>query len=111
MLGETVKEPTADDLKAISEKLEVINLQLARRSETRRKALHIAVLAVGILIVVGFAALLWIGSPYLGWDFNEPETAVIGTVFHSFEWAFVRIAPFALIGTIIGAILTRKKST
>lgn len=111
LLGETVKEPTADDLKAISEKLEVINLQLARRSETRRKALHIAVLAVGILIVVGFAALLWIGSPYLGWDFNEPETAVIGTVFHSFEWAFVRIAPFALIGTIIGAILTRKKST
>lgn len=54
LLGETVKEPTANDIKAISEKLEVINLQLARRSETRWKALHAAFLAIGILITAGF---------------------------------------------------------
>jgi len=110
LLGETIKEPTANDLKAISEKLEVINLQLAKRGETRRKALHVAFLAVGILITVGFLVLLRLGSPYLSWDLNDPETAVLGTVFHSIEWAFVRIAPFGLIGAIIGAILTGKKS-
>ena len=33
LLGETVTEPKADDLKAISEKLEIINLQLAQRVE------------------------------------------------------------------------------
>ncbi len=109
LLGEKVKEPTADDLKAISEKLEVINLQLARRSETRRKMFHTAFLGVSILIVIGFVVLSLIGSPYLGWDFSDPETAVIGTLFHSLEWAFVRIAPFALIGAIVGIILTRKK--
>ena len=31
LLGETIVEPKADDLKAISEKLEVINLRFARR--------------------------------------------------------------------------------
>ena len=40
LLGETVTEPEADDLKAISEKLEVINLQLAQRKTARRKMLH-----------------------------------------------------------------------
>ena len=37
LLGETVIETEADTLKAISEKLEVINLQLAQRKTTRRK--------------------------------------------------------------------------
>ena len=37
MLGETVIETEVDNLKAISEKLEVINLQLAQRKNTRRK--------------------------------------------------------------------------
>lgn len=33
LLGETIAEPKRDDLKAISEKLEVINLQLAKKAE------------------------------------------------------------------------------
>ena len=37
LLGETVAEPKRDDLKAISEKLEVINLQLAKKAAARRK--------------------------------------------------------------------------
>ena len=37
LLGEPVVEPTTDDLKILSEKLEVINLQLAKRSITRKK--------------------------------------------------------------------------
>ena len=40
LLGETVAEPEPDAIKALSEKLEVLNLQLARRKELRRKLLH-----------------------------------------------------------------------
>ena len=37
LLGEAVTEPEADDLKSISQKLEVINLQLSKRQQSRRK--------------------------------------------------------------------------
>ncbi len=37
LLGENIVESDADDLKAISAKLEVINLQLAQRKTTRKK--------------------------------------------------------------------------
>ena len=37
LLGETVAETKAEDLKTISEKLEIINLQLARRKDRHRK--------------------------------------------------------------------------
>lgn len=40
LLGETISESKADDLRAISEKLEVINLQLAQRKQGRQKAIH-----------------------------------------------------------------------
>ena len=36
LLGETVAQSKVDDLKAISEKLEIINLQLTQRKSTRR---------------------------------------------------------------------------
>ena len=40
LLGETIMEAEVDSLKAISEKLEVINLQLAQRKTRRRNLLH-----------------------------------------------------------------------
>ena len=40
LLGEKVSETKPDDLKVISERLEAINLQLARRKTLRRKILH-----------------------------------------------------------------------
>ncbi len=110
LLGETVVEAKADDLKAISEKLEVINLQLAHRKTTRQKVIHWFFISLCTVIVAIFAILIILNSPYLGWDYSQPETAVIGVVFHSFEWLFVRIAPFALIGAIVGACLTLKKA-
>ena len=45
----------------------------------------------------------------LNWDYSNPENAVLGVAFHSFEWLFVRIAPIILIVLIIGIFLTRKK--
>ena len=109
LLGETVTEPEADDLKAISEKLEVINLQLAQRKTARRRMLHWLFISLCVVIVIIFAALMVLNSPYLGWDYSDPETAVAGTAFHAFEWLFVRLAPTIFIGAIVGIFLTRKK--
>ena len=109
LLGETVIETEADTLKSISEKLEVINLQLAQRKTTRRKIIHWSLISLCAIIVIVFAILSALESPYLGWNYSDPETAVLGVAFHSFEWLFVRVAPIILIGTIIGIFLTRKK--
>jgi len=109
LLGETVVESKADDLKTISEKLEIINLQLAKRKETRRKTLHWLFISLCAVIVIIAAVLIALESPYSGWDYSDPETAVVGVAFHSFEWLFVRSAPPILIGVIIGIFLTRKK--
>lgn len=110
LLGEPVIEPEADAIKAVSEKLEVVNLQLARRTAMRRNALHWAFILAGAVVVLGFVVLVELGSPYADWDYGDPETAVFGATFHAFEWLFVRLAPIALAGALGGAILTRKKA-
>ena len=109
LLGENVIKSEASDLKAISAKLEVINLQLAQRKTTRKRILHWLLISLCIVIVAIFAILLEIESPYLGWDYSDPETAILGVAFHSLEWLFVRVAPIILIGAIVGIFLTRKK--
>ena len=108
LLGEAVTEAEADDLKAISEKLEIINLQLAQRKTARRKMLHWLCISLCAVIVIICAVLMALSSPYLGWDYSDPETAVVGVAFHAFEWLFVRLAPVIFIGAIIGILLTRK---
>lgn len=110
LLGETMAEPEEDGLRAICEKLEEINLRFAREKARRRKALHWILIALCAAIAIVFAALAAAGSPYLGWDFGEPETAVTGTVLHALEWLFVRAAPAVFLGAIVGAFLTRKKA-
>lgn len=109
LLGGTVVESEVDAVKALSEKLEIINLQLARRKTRRRTILHWMLIAFCVVIVAVSAALAVVNSPYLGWDFRDPETAVAGTVFHAFEWLFVRSAPIVLIAAIVGVYLTRKR--
>ena len=109
LLGETVVEMEADRLQAISEKLEVINLQLAQRKDTRRKILRGLLIALCVVIAAIFAALAVVNSPYLGWDYSDPETAVMGVGLHALEWLFVRTAPVVLLGAIVGIFLTRKK--
>ena len=109
LLGETVTEAEVDNLKAISEKLEVINLQLAQRKTTRRKIIRWLLVSLCAIILMIFAALIIWSSPYLGWDYSDPETAVLGVAFHSFEWLFVRVAPIILIAAIIGIFFTCRK--
>ena len=110
LLGETVAESEADEVKALPEKLEIINLQFARRKAMRRSALHWGLVAVCVGILAVAAVLVVVNSPYLGWDYSAPETAVMGVAIHAFEWAFVRLAPLALIVALVGVFLTRKKA-
>ena len=102
LLGETVIETEVDTLKAISEKLEVINMQLAQRKNTRRKMIHWSLILLCAIMVIVYAILFTLESPYLGWDYHDPETAVLGVAFHSLEWLFVRVAPILFIGAVIG---------
>lgn len=109
LLGETVVETEANGWKAIAEKLEVINLQLAQRKTTRRKLVHWVLIGLCILIAAMFVLLFFLKSPYLGWDYSDPETAVLGVAFHGLEWLFVRVAPLVLLGAIVGIFWTRNK--
>ena len=108
LLGENVMESEVDTVKTLSEKLEIINLQFARRKATRKAILHWLLIALCAGIVILAALLVAENSPYLGWDFSDPELAVAGTVFHAFEWHFVRLAPIVLIAAIVGIFMTRK---
>ena len=110
LLGETVPPSEADEVKALSEKLEIINLQFARRKAMRRSALHWLLIAVCVGILAVAAVLAVVHSPYLGWDYSAPETAVMGVAIHAFEWGFVRLAPFALVAALAGVFLTRKRA-
>ena len=110
LLGENVVVPEADTLKAISEKLEVINLQMAQKKDTRRKIIHWSLIGLCAIIMAVFVILYFWKSPYQAWDYANPETAVLGVAFHSLEWLFVRVAPLAFVGAIIGIVLTREKS-
>lgn len=109
LLGETVMETEADRLKAISEKLEVINLQLAQRKASGRRIIRWLLISLCAMIGMVFAALGIFNSPYLDWDYRDPETAVLGVAFHSLEWLFVRVAPMIFIAAIIGIFFTFKK--
>jgi len=109
LLGENLMEPEVDDLKAISAKLEAINLQLAQRKNIRKRILYWILISLCVTIAAIFAVLLALESPYLNWDYSNPETAVLGVGFHAFEWLFIRFAPIVLIGAIVGIFLARKK--
>ena len=61
------------------------------------------------MIITIFSVIIVLNSPYANWDYNDPETAVFGVVFHAFEWLFVRAAPVLFTGAAVGVILTRKK--
>lgn len=109
LLGETVIETKADDLKTICEKLEVINLQLAQRKQAGRKMLHWLSILLCAAIVMIFVILIELRSPYLSGMNGSLEEAMAGTALHGFEWLFVRVAPLLFAGALIGVFLTRRK--
>lgn len=110
LLGENLPESKEDDLKVISEKLEIINLQLSQRKKENRKIIHWSLISLCVIIIIIFLSLIFLNSPYFNWDYSKHENAVLGVAFHSFEWLFVRIGPIILMGLLIGVFLTRKKN-
>ena len=66
LLGENVIESEVDDLKAISAKLEVTNLQLAQRKTTGKRVLHWLLISLCAVTAVIFAILWTLESSYLG---------------------------------------------
>lgn len=109
ILGENIEEKEESDIKVISEKLEVINDKLSKNQNQKRKIFRWILILLGIILVGIFILLLLLNSPYLNWDYNNPEKAVLGVAFHSFEWLFIRTAPILLIVLIVGILLTRRK--
>lgn len=111
LLGEAPVKAESDDpdIKTLAEKLELINLQLARKKLARINALRILCISAFALTLVCLALLALIKSPYLGRNHGDPETAVLGTFFHIFEWAFVRVSPIIIIASAIGLALTYRK--
>lgn len=110
LLGERIGEPEEDGLKAIAAKLEVVNAQLARQAAARRRALRVVLASLGVITAAVLIALGRWGSPYLEWDYGDPETAVVGVAFHALEWAFSRAAPIILVAVIAGVILLRRRA-
>lgn len=108
LLGETIPEEKLDSLKEISQKLEIINLQLSQRRESKRKIWHYFFIILCIIIVLAIIGITIMGNTYMEWDYNNPELAVLGVEIHAFVWIFMRISPFVLIGSIIGIFLTKK---
>ena len=109
LLGEPIAEPTIDDLMILSKKLEVINLQLAKRSITKVKTIRWILISLCAVIVIIFIALAFMNSSYLDWNYNDPELAVAGTIMHGFEFLFVRLAPIAFFASVVGIVVTYKK--
>ena len=109
LLGETISEKEANTIQSLANKLEIINLQLAQRKESRQKILHISFILGSVLIIIGFLIMAALGSSYLTWTSNDMETAVLIVFLHGIEWLFIRVAPLLLIGALIGVYITRKK--
>ena len=103
ILGESIEEKETNDLKVISEKLEIINEQLSLSQKQKRKRNFIFWIIADIFVILLFILLAVLGSPYQSFDYSNPEWSVIGTLWHSFEWIFFRISPLLII--VITSIL------
>ena len=89
ILGENIEKKEKDDLKVISEKLEVINEQLSNyQKEKRKKKIH-ALIIIDISIILLFILLAILGSPYQTWDYSITEWAILGTFYQAFDILYV----------------------
>lgn len=110
ILGESIVEKETNDLKAISEKLEVINEQLSMKQKQKRKRIVNFLIIIDVCIILLFILLAVLGSPYQSWDYSDPEWSVIGTLWHLFEWVFFKVAPLmvTVITLILGIVFVKR---
>lgn len=108
ILGENIEKKEKDDLKVISEKLEVINEQLSSYQKEKRKKKIQALIIIDISIILLFILLAILDRPYQNWDYSIIEWAILGTFYQAFEWIFMRLAPIAVI--ILSTIILIKRN-
>mgnify|MGYP005959212815 CR=1 FL=1 len=106
-----IEEKEKNDLKVISQKLEVINEQLAMKQKQKRKMLVNTLIVADVCLIILFILLAILESPYQSWDYSDPEWSVIGTLWHSFEWVYFKVAPLMVIviTAILGIIFVKRK--
>ena len=111
ILGENIAEKENNDLKVISEKLEVINEQLASQQKHKRKMILNTLIITDVSLILLFILLAVLKNPYQSWDYNNFEWAVIGTLWHSFEWIYFKIAPLMIVGitVILGSVFIKRR--
>ena len=76
-----------------------------------KKEIYLLILLIiaDVCLILLFILLALLGSPYQNWDYSNPEWAVIGTIWHSFEWVYFKVAPFIVVViTVIGVILVKR---
>ena len=108
ILGENIEKKEKDDLKVISEKLEVINEQLSNYQKEKRKKKIQTLIIIDISIILLFILLAILDGPYQTWDYSITEWAILGTFYQAFEWIFMRLAPIAVI--ILSTIILIKRN-
>lgn len=108
ILGENIEKKEKDDLKVISEKLEVINEQLSNYQKEKRKKKIQALIILDISIILLFILLAILDKPYQDWDYSITEWAILGTFYQAFEWIFMRLAPIGVI--ILSTIILIKRN-
>ncbi|MBQ3298547.1 MAG: helix-turn-helix transcriptional regulator [Bacilli bacterium] len=108
ILGENIEKKEKDDLKVISEKLEVINEQLSNYQKEKKKKRIQVLIMIDISIILLFILLAILNSPYQNWDYSITEWAILGTFYQAFEWIFMRLAPIAVI--ILSTIILIKRN-
>lgn len=108
ILGENIEKKEKDDLKVISEKLEVINEQLSNYQKEKRKKKIQSLIIIDISIILLFILLAILDRPYQTWDYSITEWAILGTFYQAFEWIFMRLAPIAVI--ILSTIILIKRN-
>ena len=108
ILGESIEEKETNDLKVISEKLEVINEQISSIQKQKKKRTITALIIIDIGIISLFIALALLDKPYRTWDYSIIEWAILGTFWEAFEWIFMRLAPIVVI--VLTTIIVFKKN-
>ena len=108
ILGENIEEKEINDLKVISEKLEVINEQLSISQKQKKKRTITILIIIDICLIALFIILALLNKPYRTWDYSIIEWAILGTFWEAFEWIFMRLAPIVVI--VLTTIILIKKN-
>ena len=110
LLGENMEERKEADMKEIAERLELINAQLVQQKRRKQMVILICCSVLMVLVICGLIWFYMDHSSYMGWDYSDLETAVLGTGMHVIEWVFIRTVPFLLmVCSVIIFIIYRQR--